>query len=121
MVYAPGHFQRTGGPARRRYRSRRERLAVRVAALVSVVLLGLVLYSLSNHQRKTGNGCIDFSYSTMIGGAEMYKCGATARTLCLTQPGGASVDGDFEKELYIACRQAGFPTGRSRSGSGTHT
>ena len=56
------------------------------AAVVTLVLVGLVVFSLTNHQRKTGNGCIDFNYSTMIGGAEMYKCGSQARTVCATPP-----------------------------------
>lgn len=88
-----------------------------LAALVSVVLLGLVLYSLTNHQRRTGNGCIDFSYSTMIGGAEMYRCGVRAREVCTSPPQGKSIDTDFENQLYAACRKAGLirqTSGRSR-------
>ncbi len=112
MVYAPGHFQhareQTDG---RRYRSRRERLAVRTMALVTLALLGLVVFSLTNHQRSTGHGCIDFNYTTMIGGAETYRCGAAARTLCATPPRGKSVDTDFQIALYAACRKARLPTG----------
>lgn len=115
MVYAPGHFRQTTG---RRFRSRRERLSVWAAAAVALVLLGLVVFSLTNHQRRTGNGCIDFNYTTMIGGAEMYKCGAQARTLCATSAGGQgagakSVDTDFTTALYAACRKAKLPTSRS--------
>jgi hypothetical protein len=112
MVYAPGHFQQTsrqGG--RRRYRSQRERIAVRAMAAIALMLLGLVLYSLTNHQRQTANGCIDFNYTTMIGGAEMYKCGSAARTVCATPAGGASIDTDFQTSLYAACRKAGLPVG----------
>lgn len=114
MVYAPGHFQQTTQQAgKRRYRSRREQIAVRAMALVALVLIGLVAYSLTSHQARTGNGCIDFNYSTMIGGAEMYKCGAPARVVCATPRGQSGIDGDFQPELYAACRKAGIPTGRS--------
>lgn len=114
MVYAPGHFQQANQQrSGRRYRSRRERIAVRATLTITLMLLGLVLYSLTNHQRQTANGCIDFNYTTMIGGAEEYDCGAKARTLCATPPAGKLVDGDFQVELYAACRQAGLPTGRS--------
>jgi hypothetical protein len=113
MVYAPGHFQQASqrGSGRRRYRSRRERIAVRTMAAITLVLVGLALYSLTNHQRQTGNGCIDFNYSTMIGGAEKYECGARARTLCATPASARSIDGDFQAELYAACRKARLPTG----------
>jgi hypothetical protein len=110
MPFAPGHFQHA---TRRRYRSRREQLAVRIAAVVTLVLVGLVAFSLTNHQRTTGHGCIDFSYSTMIGGAEMYKCGTAARNLCATPPSKKSIDGDYQTELYAACRKAGIPIGHA--------
>jgi hypothetical protein len=114
MVFAPGHFQQaTQQSTRRRFRSQRERLAVYAAAVITLVLVGLVVFSLTNHRRKTGHGCIDFTYSTMIGGSEMHECGAQARTVCATPPGSTSIDGDFQPELYAACRKAGIRTGRS--------
>ncbi len=114
MVYAPGHFRQTAEQStRRRFRSRRERVAVVGAAIVTLVLVGLVVFSLTNHQRKTGNGCIDFNYSTMIGGAELYRCGSQARTVCATPPSKKGIDGDYQTELYAACRKAGIPTGGS--------
>ena len=107
MPFAPGHFQQA---TRRRYRSGRELVAVRAAAVIALVLAGLLVYSLTTHQKKTGNGCIDFSYSTMIGGAETYQCGSRARTLCATPPSRKSIDGDYQAQLYAACRKAGIPT-----------
>jgi hypothetical protein len=108
MVFPPGHFEQV---TRRRPRRRGERLAVRLAVVVTLILVGLVVFSLTTHQRKTGGGCVDFNYSTMIGGAEMYKCGTQARTLCATPAGGKSIDGDYLSELVAACRKAGLPTG----------
>jgi hypothetical protein len=115
MVYAPGHFRQAAERGtRRRYRSRRERIAVRAMAVITLVLVGLVVFSLTNHQRQTGHGCIDFNYTTMIGGAEMFKCGTQARTLCETPASHRSIDGDYQAELYAACRKAGLPTGRAQ-------
>jgi hypothetical protein len=113
MVFAPGHFQQASeqSSSRRRFRSRRERIAVQAMAILTLVLVGLAVYSLTNHQRTTSHGCIDFNYSTMIGGAETYKCGAQARALCATPPSGKSIDTDFQMELYAACRKAGLATG----------
>jgi hypothetical protein len=115
MVYAPGHFQQATQQAsgKPRYRSRREQIAVRAMALIALVLIGLVAYSLTSHQARSVNGCIDFNYSTMIGGAESHKCGAQARALCATPRAGENVDTDFQTELYAACRKAGIATGRS--------
>jgi hypothetical protein len=107
MPYAPGHLQQV---RRRRYRSRRELLAVRVAALIAVALIGLVVYSLTTQRARVGNGCIDFNYSTMIGGSEAHRCGASARKLCATPPARKSIDGDYQSELYAACRRAHIPT-----------
>ena len=121
MVYAPGHFQRANQLAsRRRFRSQRERLSVYGASVVTLVLVGLVVFSLTNHQRKTAHGCVDFSYTTMIGGAEMYKCGAQARALCSTPATGKGIDTDFQTSLYAVCRTAGLPTDRPVSGRTTH-
>jgi hypothetical protein len=108
VVYAPGHFKEISQP---RARGRRERIAVRLGGLIAVILAGLVIYSLTDHQRQSAHGCIDFTYSTMIGGAERYECGAQARTDCLSRPSNGGIDGDFQPELYIACRKAGLPIG----------
>jgi hypothetical protein len=110
MVYAPGHFQRA---TRRRYRTRRERLSVQAAAVIALALVGLVVFSLTSHQRRTGHGCIDFNYTTMIGGAETYACGGRARTLCASPHSGKSIDTNFTTALYAACRKAGIPTAHS--------
>ncbi len=81
-------------------------------AIVALVLIGLVVFSLTTHQATSGGGCIDFNYSTMIGGAETHECGSQARTLCATPPSRQSIDGDYLRELYVACRKADIPTGR---------
>ena len=114
MPFAPGHLERA---RRRRHRSRREQLSVGVAAILLSALIGVAVFSLTTHQAGTGHGCIDFNYTTMIGGAEMHKCGAPARTLCATPASGRSVDTDFTTELYAACRKAGLRTPEAK----THT
>jgi hypothetical protein len=112
MVFAPGHFKQANQQATRRsFRSRRERVAVWTMAAVTIVLLGLVAFSLTNHQRTTGHGCIDFNYSTMIGGAETYACGTHARELCATPYSKGGIDGDYLPQLFAACRKAGLRAG----------
>lgn len=89
-------------------------------AVLTVGLIGVTAFSLTNHQRATGHGCIDFNYATMIGGAEMYRCGAPARALCASRPSRASIDGDFEAELRIACREGRILTSRTGSPPRAH-
>lgn len=115
MVYAPGHFQQSSeqAKARRRFRSRRERIAVQMMAVITLALVAVTVFSLTNHQRTTGHGCIDFNYSTMIGGAETHECGAQARALCATPAGKNGIDGDYLSELFATCRKAGLRTGSS--------
>ena len=88
---------------------------MRIAALVTLVLIGLVVFSLTSQKAATGRGCVDFNYTTMIGGAETHECGAQARALCATPSSGKSVDTDFQTELRAACRKAGLPVGRSKA------
>jgi hypothetical protein len=107
MVFAPGHYQEITQPRQRRPL---ERVSVRLFALVTLIVLGLVVFSLTTHQKQSGHGCVDFNYTTMIGGAEMYKCGSAAKTLCATPRSRASIDSDFQTALYPACRKAGIPT-----------
>lgn len=75
-----------------------------LAALIAVLAL-----SLTSHQRTSGHGCIDVSAATVIGGSELYRCGAAARALC-TQPGHAGHEFvSFQRALAAACRKAGLP------------
>ncbi len=108
MVYAPGHFKEITQP---RVRSPRERVTVKLFGLLAVILAGLAIYSLTSHQDRNGDGCIYFTYSTMIGGANLHACGAQAKSTCSTPPSAGGIDGDFQAELYIACRKAGLRAG----------
>lgn len=78
-----------------------------------ITLLGalalVLIISLASHQRTSGRGCIDVSAATVIGGSELYRCGATARALC-TQPGRTGGEFvSFQRALGEACRKAGLP------------
>jgi hypothetical protein len=112
MVYAPNHFREVNEP---RTRGTMERVSVRIFALLAIVVIGITIYSLTDHQRQTKNGCIDFDYTTMIGGAEMYKCGTEAKTLCLTPATVGGVDADFQTSLFEACRKAKLPLSAASS------
>jgi hypothetical protein len=74
----------------------------------------VVAVSFTSHQRTSRRGCIDVSAATVIGGSELYRCGAAARGLCTAtggdrrpSPHGQNIA--FRRALADACRKAGLP------------
>jgi len=96
------------GEARRRSQpprwGRREKTAI--AALLCALLLalaGLAAYALTSGAPARAD-CIDVTFASTLGGAELRACGGRARRVCAS--------GAFhgvEQELRAACRRAGFP------------
>src|ERR1700745_1990351 len=83
-----GHWQESGPPRV----TRRERwLITRVLAASAVIAISVVI-SFTSHQRTSHDGCIDVSAATVIGGSELYRCGAAARDLCSAPPGPGAGD-----------------------------
>jgi hypothetical protein len=105
-----GHAQ----PSRRSPVTRRERWLIAAVVSVTVVLAAVVAISFTSHQRTSRGGCIDVSAATVIGGSELYRCGAAARGLCTAARGARrrTVGGQnisFRRALADACRRAGLP------------
>lgn len=106
LILPPGHAERAARPLRI---GRRERWMVGSGLTLLAALLAVLIISLTSHQRVSGHGCIDVSAATVIGGSELYRCGAAARALC-TQPGHAGAEfASFQRALADACRKAGLP------------
>jgi hypothetical protein len=83
---------------------RREKLAVGslLAALV-LALAGLGAFALTSGA-PARRDCIEVTFASTLGGAEIQGCGEHARRICAS--------GQFrgiEAELRAACRRAGFP------------
>jgi hypothetical protein len=83
---------------------RREKAVV--AVLLSCVLLvaiGLGAYALTSGA-PTRRDCVDVTFASTLGGAQIHACGSQARRICAS--------GAFHgiaQELRSACRRAGFP------------
>jgi hypothetical protein len=83
---------------------RREKTVVAVlASCVLLALAGLGAFALSSGapQRK---GCIEVTFASTLGGAELQGCGTRARRICAS--------GSFHsirRELRSACERAGYP------------
>jgi hypothetical protein len=113
LILPPGHYEETSKRAaapRKRRMDRRERAFLVVGCgLVALLVIGVVI-AFTSVQKKSANGCIDVSAATVIGGSELYKCGAAARALC-EAPADVkhSYNVAFERALIDACRKAGLP------------
>jgi len=84
-----------------------------VASVLALVLVGLVVLAISigSSGNKSGNGCVDVTISGPIGGEELHRCGAQARSLCASveHPGG--ITGDPAKDVARECHKVGLPVG----------
>lgn len=106
LIIPPGHYQEISRP---RIRRPRDRWMIGAAAGTLAVLVVAMLIAFTSVQRKSRNGCIDVSAATVIGGSELYRCGAQARDLCSTQDGARSQNVSFMRALAESCRKAGLP------------
>jgi hypothetical protein len=106
LILPPGHAPRAARPLRI---GRRERWMIGTATALLAALVVVLVVSFTAHQRTSGHGCVDVSAATVIGGSELYRCGAAARALC-TQPGRPGREFvSFQRALADACRKAGLP------------
>jgi hypothetical protein len=82
---------------------RREKAIVGTLLAVAVLgLLALGVYALTSGGTARAD-CVDVTFASNLGGAELHACGARARAVCSS--------GSFphiEEELRHACRRAGF-------------
>jgi hypothetical protein len=84
-----------------------------IASVLALVLVGVVVLviSIGTSAQKSASGCVDVTIAGPIGGEELNRCGAQARSLCasLGHPGG--ITGAPAQDVAQACRKAGLPVG----------
>jgi hypothetical protein len=84
-----------------------------IGSVLAVVIIGMVVLviSIGSTGQKSANGCVDVTISGPIGGEELYRCGAKARSLCASvgHPGGIS--GAPATDVSRECRKVGLPVG----------
>lgn len=105
MPLPEGHWQQRKSART----SRRERWLIGGVLALTAVFAAIVVISFTSHQRKSRNGCIDVSAATVIGGSDLYRCGAAARGLCTSATGSGAQNISFRRALAEACRKAGLP------------
>lgn len=101
-----GHYQQISQP--RTLGSRERWIIGSVLAVVAVIAVTVVV-AFTSVQKQSRNGCIDVSAATVIGGSELYRCGAEARALCTTPSDSGTSNLAFRRALADACRKAGLP------------
>ena len=105
-----GHYQQISQP--RTLGSREKWILGSVLALVAVLAVAVVV-AFTSVQKQSRNGCIDVSAATVIGGSELYRCGADARALVHR----ARRFRDVERRVPPGARR-GLPQGRSAGARG---
>jgi uncharacterized membrane protein len=101
-----GHYQQISQP--RTLGSREKWILGSLLGLVAVIAIAVVV-AFTSVQKQSRNGCIDVSAATVIGGSELYRCGADARALCSTPGDSGTSNVAFRRALADACRKAGLP------------
>ena len=109
LIIPSGHWQEEVAAGRPKVTRRERWILGGVIALVAAIAVTVAI-SFTSKQRTSRNGCIDVSAATVIGGSELYRCGAAARDLCGAPSGRGATDNiAFRKALADACRKAGLP------------
>src|SRR5438046_9254445 len=85
-----------------RWGRREKTVMATLVAIVVLALLGLGAYALSSGAPARAD-CIDVSFPSTLGGAELKGCGEHARKICAS----GSFRG-IQDELSAACAKAGF-------------
>jgi hypothetical protein len=113
LILPPQHYQETHKP---RARGRRDRWFGVFGALLTAVIVAVTVISLTSSSPKSGHGCLDFVYTTAVGGENVSECGAQARKLCadpnsVNQAQGhiAGLENALISALPKNCREARLP------------
>ena len=114
LILPTGHFQDVARPAKV---GRREKWIIGAGVGLLAVIAVAVVIAFTSVQKTSRNGCIDVSAATVIGGSELYRCGAKARDLCTAPSGPGTANLAFRRALADACRKAGLPVPAVPSGS----
>lgn len=108
MILPPGHAEAIRQPGS--IRGREKAMIGGVLALVAVLAVAVVI-SLGSTERQSGHGCISVGLAYATGGDKLYRCGATARTMCAGANAPNGIRGASARALSTQCRRAGLPVG----------
>jgi hypothetical protein len=82
---------------------REKRIIAALLSCLALAVAALLAYGLSSGS-PARRDCIDVTFASTLGGADLHGCGAKARKICAS----GSQFRALEPELKLACRRAGF-------------
>jgi hypothetical protein len=88
-----------------RWGRREKSIVAVVVSCVVLAVIGLVAFGLTSGAPARA-GCIDVTFASTLGAANVHQCGAQARDTCAA-PGGFR--GNAAQELRAACERARYP------------
>jgi hypothetical protein len=94
-----GQWQRAQTPFSRR----EKRLLAGVGALAAAAVVAVGVVSVTSNDAPAA-GCVRADVPSTMGGTRLEVCGARARAVCRTTPGGV------ENAIVAACRRVGYAT-----------
>jgi hypothetical protein len=108
LILPPGHAQAIR--ERRVFRPREKAMLGGVLAILLAFAVVLIV-ALGTAGKRSGHGCISVALAYSTGGAQIYRCGSSARAMCASvgQPGGSV--GATARALATECRKAGLQVG----------
>ncbi|MEA2147903.1 MAG: hypothetical protein QOG59_3490 [Solirubrobacteraceae bacterium] len=87
----------------------RERWLVRIMAAVTGVLVIAVVVSIATSGQSSGNGCVHAIFPGPVGAEQVNRCGAGARSLCITLSSASGYGPEARRTIISECRKAGLP------------
>jgi hypothetical protein len=108
LILPPGHAEAV--QQRRAIRPRERWMVGGVLAALAGLAVALVI-SFATAGHKSGHGCISVGLAYSTGGAQIYRCGASARSLCASVGQAGGTTGGAAQSLATECRKAGLPVG----------
>jgi hypothetical protein len=108
LILPPGHAQAIGEPPTVRPR---EKIMIGGVLAAVAALAVILIISLTSAERQSGHGCISVGLAYSTGGDKLYRCGATARSMCARANTSSGIRGSSARALSTECRKAGLPVG----------
>jgi hypothetical protein len=90
-----------------RWGRREKAIVAALLSCVAVAAIALVIFGVSSGSQTRGD-CVQVTFASTLGAAEVKGCGSRARELCASGADFRSA----EANLKAACRRAGFPFSR---------